>query len=122
MIAALALWVGLCFAAAAPPDDPKLRAQELIASGNEFYAKKEYQAALALFERAHAVFPSPIIFYNVAKANFALGNLTLAAEYYERFLAESGVKAGSERYELATADLRQLDERVGHLTISGVPE
>src|SRR5919108_1699578 len=102
MMMSLAIAAALCLSAAAPEPkdlkDPKTRAQELISSGNEFYAKKEYQAALALFERAYAVYSSPIIFYNIAKAHRALGNLLRAADYYEKFLAESDVKPGSERH------------------------
>jgi tetratricopeptide (TPR) repeat protein len=119
------LAVSLCLlVAAAKPDaePPKEKARGLVSTANELYAKGEYPAALALYQRAFDVHPNPMILYNIARAHQQIGDVLRAAEHYEKYLAESGAAPGSERYELAVAELEELERSIGRLVIRGAPE
>jgi hypothetical protein len=124
---ALAVWLDVgggseVRATASDGDDPKTRAGELVRAGNEFYSKHEYSAALALFERAVAVYPSAMIYYNIARTHQVLGDLLRAARFYQKFLDGSGTGAGSERRRLSLEALKEIDRRVGKLALRGAPE
>jgi tetratricopeptide (TPR) repeat protein len=103
-------------------EDAKVRAGELARAANEFYSKRDYEGALALFERAHAIDPSPIARFNLGRTHQALGNLLRAAHFYQEFLDEFVGPPTSERRQIALAGLKEIDRRVGKLILRGAPE
>ena len=112
-----ALLLLLCLAA--PQTDAKKAAAQLIDEGNELLDQKQYQAALARYEAAHELYPTPKIFFNMAEAHRELLNLVEAIELYERFLVESGVSKKSPLRAESLKAIAELEKRIGRLTVEG---
>lgn len=70
--------------------DEGQRAQDLAQQGFAAYDRKEYAAAIALFERAHQIDPRAGLLYNIAQAFRQIGpsGCDEALAYYRRYLAE----------------------------------
>ena len=111
--------LALLFTLAAAAPQPKNAAAQLIDEGNELLDKKQYQAALARYKAAHEIYPTPKIFYNMGEASRELGELVQAADYYERFLAESGIPERSPLSKAARNAIAALEKRLGRITIEG---
>jgi hypothetical protein len=109
----------LCLLAAPPASGAKKAAAQLIDEGNELLDQRQYQAALARYEAAHALYPTPKIFFNMAEAHRELKNYVEAIEHYERFLAESGVKKRSPLRKQAAREIADLERRIGRLRVEG---
>jgi tetratricopeptide (TPR) repeat protein len=61
-------------------------AKELFQQGKEHYSQGQYEKAIASFEAAGKIRPSPILDYNIARCHENLGNTQKAIEHYERYL------------------------------------
>ena len=72
-------------ALAATPADQK-KAQTIYAEGVKAFKAGDYEAALGRFEAAHALDPSPVLLYNMARANEELGRPGAAVARYEGYL------------------------------------
>ncbi|MCC7382609.1 MAG: PEGA domain-containing protein [Deltaproteobacteria bacterium] len=113
------LCVLILVATAAPAravEDPKAAARALINEGNTLYAAGDYAAALARYQSAYDMYPSPKIFFNLAKTNDKLGNPAAAVAFYDRFLAEGGIEPGSSLYRDASAAREAIAATLGRLT------
>lgn len=74
-----------------------------------------YDAAIELFERAHAKDPQPNYLYNIARVYEEKGDFAAAVERYQAFIAEPRVDLGArenaiERLKVLRAALEQLRE------------
>lgn len=103
---------------AARPPSPKRTASALINEGNKLMRKRDYRAALARYRAAHELYPTPKIFFNMAEASIELGELVQAAEYYERFIAESGVRKRSKLRRAAKRRLKRLGKKLSRIDVS----
>ncbi len=103
---------------AARPPSPKRTASALINEGNKLMRKRDYRAALARYRAAHELYPTPKIFFNMAEASIELGELVQAAEYYERFIAESGVRKRSKLRRAAKRRLKRLGRKLSTIEVS----
>ncbi|MEQ9501731.1 MAG: PEGA domain-containing protein [Deltaproteobacteria bacterium] len=103
---------------AARPPSPKRTASALINEGNKLMRKRDYRAALARYRAAHELYPTPKIFFNMAEASIELGELVQAAEYYERFIAESGVRKRSKLRRAAKRRLKRLGKKLSTVDVS----
>ena len=65
-----------------PLDEAKLHFKK----GDEFYAKKQYDEAIAEFKRAYELSKLPLILFNIAQAYRLKGDNRQALAYYEDYL------------------------------------
>jgi hypothetical protein len=73
------------------------------------YARKDYSAAIALYEKALEAAPSADIIYNLARIyDTKLKNRGLAIEYYRRYTGDTG--ADPNRLRVASVRLKELRE------------
>jgi len=110
--------------------DDRSRAQELQAEGLKLMQRGNYREALARFEQALSLVPSPKIAFNMGKAHLALGNDVQALEAFERFLDEApgAPKPSRDEARKAVEALRpklayleiQAEESGGTVLIDGV--
>jgi tetratricopeptide (TPR) repeat protein len=84
--AALVAWSGV---AAAQPADPRAAALEQLKEGAERIDRSDYVGALAHFQEAHRLFPSPKIDFNIGLACQGLGRHAQALAAFQRFLDEA---------------------------------
>ncbi len=89
MIATLVLALSLAQPAAVTATTPdKAAARALLREGTRLFDKGQHEAALERFTRAHALYPSPKLLYNIAQANRELGRKVEALAAFEGFLAQ----------------------------------
>lgn len=91
-------------APATPAEDPDALSDQAVAR----FKAKDYDGAVELFQRAHAVDPKPNYLFNIGRVYEEAGKLAEAAEYYQRFVREPGVDLESR--ELALGRLRVIRE------------
>jgi hypothetical protein len=121
-LAALVLVLVPHAARAESDEEAKTRAAVMLNEGNKFFEQKDYARALARYEAAYALYPSPKLYYSLGRARHALGHTARAAEYYEQFLVEAGVEYRSPLYEKAQTSLNNLMSRLGKIrVVEGVP-
>jgi tetratricopeptide (TPR) repeat protein len=85
------------------PEDAKQSAQRHLDRGNELFRRDELGAALAEFQAAFDLYPSPKLRFNLGQCERALGHAEAAAMQFERFLAEATdvspeLRAEAQRY------------------------
>jgi hypothetical protein len=81
-------------------------AAELSAQARERFRAKDYDAAVRLFEQAHAVDPNPNYLFNIGRVYEEKRDLRAAVDYYQRFVMEPRVDIGAR--EQAVQRLRVL--------------
>jgi tetratricopeptide (TPR) repeat protein len=90
--ACVLLLVALAAAAtpvAADPAADKQRALELFKESNTAYKAGELEKAADLLRQAYALYPEPILLYNLARTLEGMGSTQEAIEQYEKYLAEA---------------------------------
>ena len=88
LFVALVLAAATSIAAAQPATDGKQRALTLFQESDVHYKRGEFERAVELLREAYALYPEPILIYNLARALEGLGDLPGAIEQYERYLDE----------------------------------
>lgn len=87
------LFVLACLApvsvSAAPPAGLKAQAESAYQSGVEAFGEKNFAGALAFFDRAFKLDPSPILLYNIARCHEEMGTLDPAIRNFELYLARA---------------------------------
>jgi len=84
-----------------------VEAERLGEQAFDEYSKKHYREAVALYEHAYAIAPSPDALYNIARVyDLGLRDRARAIAAYQRFLAEPG--APPDRVERAAARASEL--------------
>jgi hypothetical protein len=84
--------------------------EELNAAAIEKFRAKQYDEAVALFERAYAASPEPNYLFNIGRVYEEKGDIEKAVQYYERFVREPGVELAAR--EAAVERLKILREIV----------
>ncbi|MGE0867898.1 MAG: hypothetical protein AB7P03_05025 [Kofleriaceae bacterium] len=114
---------GLAHAQPSGPSD-KETAGRLLDEGIARFEAGDHASALARFEAAYQLVPTPKIFLNIAGALEKLGREPEAAETYERYLAEtvnlSDIPA--ENRQFAERALGELRTRLGRVSMVVQPE
>ena len=100
---------------AAPPPD-RMRALQLHTEGTKHYESGRYGLAVARFEEAFAIFPEPVLLFNIARAHHKAGDLRRALTRYEEFQT-----LRSERYESEHERAERYIEELRAATASEVP-
>jgi hypothetical protein len=116
--------------------DTSLRAQPavddeatpLFERGARLYSKGSYDEAIAEFEKAYQVAPSPILLFNIAQCHRHLGNKERALFFYHRYLEQkprAPNRADVERHiaelDAAVEEERQANERLAASRVHVVP-
>lgn len=110
----------LCLAGPARGEDSdasKLRAAELLDTGNQALAAKRYEEAANAYSEAYALYPSPKILLNLAQAEHASGRPDQAAGHYEDYLER--VRVQDPQRQKAASRLEQLQKELGRLVFEG---
>jgi len=94
----------------------KARAQVLLKQGAQHYRRGEFSDALADFQAAYGIYPSPKLLLNIGQSSRELGRPVEAIEAFEQFLAEA--HDAPERVVLeAKKSVEELATQVGRLQI-----
>lgn len=72
---------------AQPTDTDKAHALALFKESDQQYKRGDFEAAADLLREAYALYPEPILLYNLARALEGSGDTAGAIEQYERYLA-----------------------------------
>jgi tetratricopeptide (TPR) repeat protein len=105
---------------AAAAASPKTRALALFEQSLLLYRAGDLQRAVKLLEQAYAIFPEPVLLYDLARAHEGLGELAQAADAYERYLAADRVVADRGAIERRLETLReQIRSREGRRSQPG---
>ena len=91
--------------AASQSSEAKAKAQILLKQGAQHYQSAEFADALADFQAAYGIFPSPKLLLNIGQCSRELGRPVEAIEAFEQFLAEA-----HDAPERLVADARQSVE------------
>lgn len=68
------------------PREPQSRAQALYEEGSRHYKLHEYDAAIAAFKQAYAMFPEPTILFDLGQAYRQLDDCKDALSFYKTYL------------------------------------
>jgi hypothetical protein len=98
-------------------DGAKARASALTREGTRAYQVGDYAAALARFQEAYAVFPSPRLLFNLGQCFGRVGRYVDATESFERFLTSAGNAPASARVE-AERSLEQMRDKVARIEVA----
>ena len=112
----LALTVALLLAPARAWADAKAEARAKLVQGGEFLKHGQFEEALARFQEAFRLVPSPKIQYNFGLAYRGLGRKADALEAFERFLAEAP-DASKETRQTAAREKAQLTGQIAMLEV-----
>jgi len=102
--------------------DPKKEAIKLIGLGDKAFKKGDYAGALARYQAAYQVFPSPKIFYAMAKAEEQLARPLDAIAHFEQFLTEAGNDVNEDLRVDAQVSVQELDKTIAVLTLAVEPD
>lgn len=109
----LALVVGAPGKSTAPAEDPTtMKARDAFLTGQRFYKEARYAEAIAKFEEAYALKPSPVLFYNIGRCHEQLGDVPRALRTYRDYLRMAPEAKDKDTVSDAIANLeRRLKEK-----------
>lgn len=89
--------------------------EALSAAAVEAFHAKDYEGAIALFERAYELDPQPNYKFNIGRVYEEKGDLDKAIAYYQEFVKSPGVdlaarESASERLEILRKAAKALEE------------
>lgn len=94
------------------PADPSQKAKEAFQSAQKLYKEARYAEAIAKFEEAYALKPSPVLFYNIGRCHEQLGDVPKALRSYRDYLRLAPDAKDRDTVNDAIANLeRRLKER-----------
>ena len=116
---ALAICLAGLVARAEPPggESSRASAQARLVEGVALLKRADYAGALAKFQDAYRLVPSPNIHYDLALAYAGLGRSADALDAFERFLSQAPSAPVATRQK-AKADAETMRSRVAVLAIS----
>ena len=102
----------------APPavsEEEKSEAEALSEEAIGKFQDKDYEGAVALFEKAYSIDPQPNYLFNIGRVYEEAGNLEKAVEFYGKFVKQPGVDLDSrgvalERLKVLREILEQTEE------------
>jgi hypothetical protein len=112
-------WVALSllFASSVARADAASDARAHYERALKFYDDGVFDAALVELTRAYELNPSFRIMYNIAQARVAMRDYAGAVESFQRYLREGAGQVPNDRVAAVRAQLSELQQRVGSLTV-----
>ena len=104
-------------ARAAPSAADRELARTKMKEGSDLLAGGKPGQALARFEEAYAVFPSPKIFYSMALSLDGLGRHAEAYNYFNRFIQEVKDPGSAEQIKHSRQQVEKLNRAIGFLQL-----
>src|SRR5262245_26914640 len=101
--------------------DPKKEAKKLIGEGDKAFKNGDYETALAKYQKAYEVFPSPKIFFPMAQAEEKLGRDLEALAHYEQLLNDAGDELSEAVKQEAQAHIKDIEGRIVVVTFDVYP-
>ncbi len=95
----------------APATETRRRASEHVQRGDAFKESGDYAAAAREYQKAYALVPHPVLFFNLAQVYRLAGDRERAIEHYERYLAADPNGRASRQARQFAAELRRELER-----------
>jgi hypothetical protein len=83
--------------------------------------RREYEAAIGEFQKAHELSPNHSVHYNIGMAYASAGKPSRALRAFESYLAEGGAEIPRERQERVAVLIRNARDRLGRLRIHAEP-
>ena len=108
--------------ARAAEKDPRKAAIKLVTQGDRLFKKGDYDAALAKYQEAFQIFPSPKIFYPMAKSEEKLGRTLDALAHYEQFIDEAGDDVNEDLRVDAQVSIQELEKTLAVVRFDVRPE
>jgi len=96
---------------AAPAAAGDKKALEVYEDAVDLAKEGRFEDALELFEQAMDMGAPPVVLYNIARCYESMGKLSLAVDYYERYIATPGAE-GVEEIEGTMDELRRKPSRI----------
>jgi tetratricopeptide (TPR) repeat protein len=93
--------------------ETRRKASEHVQRGDAFKESGDYRAAAREYERAYALVPHPVLFFNLAQVFRLDGDRERAIEFYERYLAAEPNGRASRQARQFAAQLRREIEIAG---------
>ncbi|MEO8797563.1 MAG: hypothetical protein ABI551_06740 [Polyangiaceae bacterium] len=106
-----------CTPAFAQDDPRKAQAQAIFADGLKEHDAGHEQAALAKFEDAHRIYPSPNVLFNIAREQQLLGRTLEAIRNYRACIGDPLLNPSNA--SLASTYIRELQTALGRIEITG---
>jgi hypothetical protein len=88
-----------------------------FARGVSYYNEADYSAALVEFKRAYAIAPTWRVLFNIGQAYFQLHEYVDALNALRQFVTEGGELIKPKQREITDAELADLLQRVGQVSI-----
>jgi hypothetical protein len=89
----------------------------LLNEGLTDVAAERWQEALDHFLEAQSLFASPLLVFNIAYCERALGRSVSALQHFQQFVGGELTGLAATRREEAEGYLRELEARIAHLTV-----
>lgn len=89
LLSACCFGLALLAPAAVAAQSAEEQAEAEYGAGVEDFKASDFEGALAHFEKAYLLDPSPILIYNLARAHEELGNAEQAIKYFETYLVRA---------------------------------
>ena len=102
---------------AAPDPAVRKRVAALVREANHKLAGGYYKEALALFQQAYELYPSPKLLFNMAQTLNELARPLEALEHYERFVAQVTEEEAEERWRIAHQTVFELQGKIATLEL-----
>jgi tetratricopeptide (TPR) repeat protein len=121
LAAAMAAVMSAVCSLALADSDNREKARVEVARGAKLYEQGDFAAALVHFQAAHALFPSPKLFFNMALSYERLGKLAQALRFHRLFLQDP-VDTKQDLVLASRRSANELAKKVAFVTIaSDVP-
>ena len=99
-------------------DDSKVSdAQRRFRRGIDLYKGGEFAAAQGEFTRAYELVPNYKLLYNLGQVTYQRHDHAAALRYFRQYLTDGVDQISAERRHEVTADIADLEQRVGRLQI-----
>lgn len=99
------------------PDARQLEADKVFQQGNRRFEKRQLDDAIRLYRKAYALWPHPIILFNMAINLGFLSNPLGAAEMFRKVLEYQPGPISQERYDEAALNYKRLMRQLSTLRI-----
>ena len=89
-----------------------VKAKETFREAKALYKQRRYAAAVAKFEQAYELNPSPVVFFNIGRCHEQLGDVGKALRAYREYLRQSPSATDADAVSTTIGNLeRRLRER-----------